>query len=37
MNSRVRRMWPEAKAAGFAVTVQTVAARDVAPEHPYAG
>lgn len=37
MNSRIRPLWPEAKAAGFALTVQTVPARDVAPEHPYAG
>ncbi|AMV23599.1 4-hydroxy-4-methyl-2-oxoglutarate aldolase [Gemmata sp. SH-PL17] len=37
MNPRVRPLWPEAKAAGFALTVQTVPARDVAPPHPYAG
>ena len=37
MNPRVRPLWPEAKAAGFALTVQTVPARDVAPAHPYAG
>lgn len=34
---RVRPLWPEAKAAGFALTVQTVPARDQAPAHPYAG
>lgn len=37
MHRRVRPLWPEAKAAGFALTVQTVPARDVVPEHPYAG
>lgn len=37
MNPRVRPLWPEAKAAGLALTVQTVPARDVAPAHPYAG
>src|SRR4051812_30688717 len=35
--SRIRPLWPEAKAAGFALTVQTVPARDMAPAHPYAG
>lgn len=34
---RVRPLWPEAKAAGFALTVQTVPAREIAPAHPYAG
>src|SRR3954470_23818713 len=37
MYPRVRPLWPEAKAAGFALTVQTVPARDVVPAHPYAG
>lgn len=37
MNPRVRPLWPEAKAAGFALTVQTVPAREQAPAHPYAG
>lgn len=34
---RVRPLWPEATCAGFALTVQTVPARDIVPEHPYAG
>ena len=34
---RVRPIWPDAKAAGFALTVQTVPARELAPAHPYAG
>jgi len=37
MHPRVRPLWPEAKAAGFALTVQTVPAREVAPPCPYAG
>ena len=37
MEPRIRPLWPEAKAAGFALTVQTVPARDMVPEHPYAG
>ncbi len=37
MNPRVRPLWAEAKCAGFALTVQTVPARDQAPAHPYAG
>jgi 4-hydroxy-4-methyl-2-oxoglutarate aldolase len=37
LNARVRPLWPEAKAAGFALTVQTVPAREIAPAHPYAG
>jgi regulator of RNase E activity RraA len=37
MNPRIRPLWPEAKAAGFALTVHTVPARDVVPAHPYAG
>src|SRR5881398_2883414 len=35
--SRIRPLWPAAKAAGFALTVQTVPARETAPAHPYAG
>jgi 4-hydroxy-4-methyl-2-oxoglutarate aldolase len=35
--SRIRPLWPEAKAAGFALTVQTVPARETVPAHPYAG
>jgi regulator of RNase E activity RraA len=37
MNPRVRPLWPDAKAAGFALTVQTVPAREVTPPCPYAG
>lgn len=37
LHPRVRPLWPEAKAAGFALTVQTCPARDVVPAHPYAG
>lgn len=37
MHSRIRPLWPEARAAGFALTVQTVPAREIAPAHPYAG
>jgi 4-hydroxy-4-methyl-2-oxoglutarate aldolase len=37
MNARIRPLWPEAKCAGFALTVQTVPAREVSPAHPYAG
>jgi regulator of RNase E activity RraA len=37
LHPRIRPLWPEAKAAGFALTVQTVPARDVAPANPYAG
>lgn len=37
LDPRVRPLWPAAKAAGFALTVQTVPARDQAPAHPYAG
>jgi regulator of RNase E activity RraA len=37
MHSRIRPLWPEAKAAGFALTVQTVPAREVSPPCPYAG
>ncbi len=35
--SRIRPLWPAAKAAGFALTVQTVPAQVQNPEHPYAG
>jgi regulator of RNase E activity RraA len=34
---RIRPLWPEAKAAGFALTVQTVPAQSQTPAHPYAG
>jgi len=37
MHSRIRPLWTEAKAAGFALTVQTVPAREIAPANPYAG
>jgi regulator of RNase E activity RraA len=37
MHPRIRPLWPEAKIAGFALTVQTVPAREVAPSEPYAG
>ncbi|WP_439620787.1 RraA family protein [Gemmata sp.] len=37
MNPRVRPLWPDARAAGFALTVQTVPARETAPPCPYAG
>lgn len=37
LHSRIRPLWPEAKAAGFALTVQTVAAREIDPAEPYAG
>jgi len=37
MHARIRPLWPEAKAAGYALTVQTVPAREVSPAHPYAG
>ena len=37
MHARIRPLWPEARAAGFALTVQTVPAREQAPAHPYAG
>lgn len=37
MHSRIRPLWPQAKCAGFALTVQTVPARDLAPANPYAG
>jgi 4-hydroxy-4-methyl-2-oxoglutarate aldolase len=37
MDSRIRPLWPAAKIAGFALTVQTVPAREVSPPCPYAG
>jgi 4-hydroxy-4-methyl-2-oxoglutarate aldolase len=37
LHSRVRPLFPEARCAGFALTVQTVPARELAPAHPYAG
>jgi 4-hydroxy-4-methyl-2-oxoglutarate aldolase len=37
MHPRIRPLWTEAKAAGFALTVQTVPARETTPAHPYAG
>jgi regulator of RNase E activity RraA len=37
MDPRIRPLWPEAKIAGFALTVQTVPAREVSPPCPYAG
>jgi regulator of RNase E activity RraA len=37
MHSRIRPLWPEARAAGFALTVQTVPARETSPPCPYAG
>jgi 4-hydroxy-4-methyl-2-oxoglutarate aldolase len=35
--SRIRPLWPEATAAGLALTVQTVSAQLQSPAHPYAG
>lgn len=37
LHPRIRPLFPDAKCAGFALTVQTVPAREVAPAHPYAG
>ena len=37
LHPRVRPLFPEAKFAGFALTVQTVPARELAPANPYAG
>lgn len=34
---RIRPLWPEARCAGFALTVQTAPARESDPAHPYAG
>jgi 4-hydroxy-4-methyl-2-oxoglutarate aldolase len=37
MRADVRPLFPTAKSAGFALTVHTVPAREIAPAHPYAG
>lgn len=37
MHSRIRPLWPEARCAGFALTVQAVPAREQDPPRPYAG
>ncbi|MCS6863822.1 MAG: RraA family protein [Gemmataceae bacterium] len=37
LHARIRPLWPQAKCAGLALTVQTVPAREWAPAHPYAG
>jgi regulator of RNase E activity RraA len=37
MHPRIRPLWPEARCAGFALTVQTVPARETSPPCPYAG
>jgi regulator of RNase E activity RraA len=37
LHSRIRPLWTEARVAGFAATVQTALAREIAPAHPYAG
>jgi regulator of RNase E activity RraA len=37
LHPRVRPLWPGATLAGFALTVHVVPAREVQPEHPYAG
>ncbi|HEY8503254.1 MAG TPA: RraA family protein [Gemmataceae bacterium] len=37
MRPQIRPLFPEARLAGFALTVQTVPAREQAPEAPYAG
>ncbi len=37
LHPRVRPLFPEAKFAGFALTVQVVPARELAPANPYAG
>jgi regulator of RNase E activity RraA len=37
LHPRVRPLFPEAKCAGFALTVQTVPAREERPANPYAG
>jgi len=37
MRADVRPLFPEAKSAGFALTVQTVPAREIVPAAPYAG
>src|SRR5262245_45413934 len=37
MRSDIRPLFPQAKTAGFALTVHTVPAREIAPQAPYAG
>jgi 4-hydroxy-4-methyl-2-oxoglutarate aldolase len=37
MRAELRPLYPEAKVAGIAMTVQTVPARELAPEEPYKG
>jgi 4-hydroxy-4-methyl-2-oxoglutarate aldolase len=37
MLADIRPLFPQAKAAGFALTVQTVPAREIAPAEPYKG
>ena len=37
MRADVRPLFPTAKSAGFALTVQTVPAREITPAAPYAG
>jgi regulator of RNase E activity RraA len=37
MRAEVRPLFPQAKSAGFALTVQTVPAREITPAAPYAG
>ncbi len=37
MRPELRPLFPEAKAAGFALTVQTMPAREIAPAEPYKG
>lgn len=37
MHPRIHPLWPDARCAGYALTVQTAPARDQNPAHPYAG
>ncbi|MCS7271471.1 MAG: RraA family protein, partial [Gemmataceae bacterium] len=37
MHGRIRPLWPEARCAGYALTVQTAPAREQQPAQPYAG
>jgi regulator of RNase E activity RraA len=37
MRPEIRPLFPQAKATGFALTVQTVPAREIAPAKPYSG
>jgi 4-hydroxy-4-methyl-2-oxoglutarate aldolase len=37
MKPSLRPLYPDAKCAGFALTVQTVPAREISPKQPYAG